>query len=62
MLHSLYVFTHVISLGVESAGDGVSNVCDLVHIWSYALYKGEERYITFQHTHMHTSSDTHTTN
>lgn len=29
-------------------GDDISNVCDLAHIWTYMLHKGEESYISTQ--------------
>lgn len=37
--------------GLGLQRDGISNVCDLAHIWSYTLHKGGESYISLQRTH-----------
>lgn len=48
---SLSVFSCIWTHGeVGSTGDGISNVCDLAHIWTYTLHKGEDSYISTQHT------------
>lgn len=42
--------------GVWSEGGGVSNVCNLAHIWSYPIREGEESYISTQRTHSNGST------